>query len=113
VTVRMLDEVCALHALTRAAHHGRRGAEAVSAVGAREAGRPLVPLDPAPLTRLVNRRPVCPPAVARAALPPPSQPPASCLSATWGLRGKATSTQGEVLALGSLQPPVLLDNTEA
>jgi predicted nucleic acid-binding protein len=42
VTVRVLDEVCALHALTLAAQHGLRGADAVYAAVAREAGSTLV-----------------------------------------------------------------------
>src|SRR5262249_42996197 len=38
VTVRVLDEVCVLHALTLAAQHGLRGADAVYAAVAHEAG---------------------------------------------------------------------------
>jgi predicted nucleic acid-binding protein len=38
VTVRVLDAGCALHALTLAPQHGRRGADAVYAAVAREAG---------------------------------------------------------------------------
>jgi len=74
VTVRVLDEVCALHALTLAAQQGLRGADAVYAAVAREAGSTLVTLDNEHLTRLVNLITVCTPAVALAALTP--QPPA-------------------------------------
>jgi predicted nucleic acid-binding protein len=38
VTVRVLDEVCALHALTLAAQHGLRGADAVYVAVARRYG---------------------------------------------------------------------------
>jgi predicted nucleic acid-binding protein len=76
VTVRALDEVRALHALTLAAQHGLRGADAVYAAVAREAGSTLVTLDNEHLTRLVNFITVCTPAVALAALPPPPQSPA-------------------------------------
>jgi predicted nucleic acid-binding protein len=76
VTVRVLDEVCALHALTLAAQHGLRGADAVYAAVACEAGSTLVTLDNEHLTRLVNLMTVCTPAVALAALAPPPQPPA-------------------------------------
>ncbi|HYU34641.1 MAG TPA: type II toxin-antitoxin system VapC family toxin [Thermoanaerobaculia bacterium] len=72
VTVRVLDEVCALHALTLAAQQGLRGADAVYAAVAHDAGTTLVTLDNEHLTRLVNLLPVCTPAVALAALP--SQP---------------------------------------
>ncbi len=72
VTVRVLDEVCALHALTLAAQQGLRGADAVYAAVAHDAGSTLVTLDNEHLTRLVNLLPVCTPAVALAALP--SQP---------------------------------------
>jgi predicted nucleic acid-binding protein len=75
VTVRVLDEVCALHALTLAAQHGLRGADALYAVVAHEAGGTLVTLDTEHLTRLVNLIPVCTPAVALAALTPETQPP--------------------------------------
>jgi predicted nucleic acid-binding protein len=77
--VRVLDEGCALHALTLAAQHGLRGADAVYAAVAHEAGRTLVTLDNAHLTRLVNLITVCIPAVALAALTPPPQSPPSCL----------------------------------
>ena len=76
VTVRGLDEVCALHALTLAAQHGLRGADAVYAAVAREAGSTLVTLDNEHLARLVNLMTVCTPAVALAALTPPTQTPA-------------------------------------
>lgn len=76
VTVRVLDEVCALHALTLAAQHGLRGADAVYAAVAREAGSTLVPLDHQHLTQLLNLMTVSTPAVALAALTPPPQPPA-------------------------------------
>jgi len=76
VTVRVLDEVCALHALTLAAQHGLRGADAVYAAVAREVGSTLVTLDNERLTRLVNLITVCTPAVALAALTPPPQPSA-------------------------------------
>lgn len=75
VTVRVLDEVCALDALTLAAHHGLRGADAVYAAVAREAGSTLVTLDNEHLTRLVNLMTVCTPTAALAALTPPSPPP--------------------------------------
>ena len=76
VTVRALDEVCAVHALTLAAQHGLRGADAVYAAVAHEVGSTLVTLDNEHLTRLVNLITVCTPAVARAALTPPPQSPA-------------------------------------
>ena len=77
VTVRVLDEVCALHALTLAAQHGLRGADAVYVAVAHEAGSTLVTLDNEHLTeRLVNLITVCTPAAAMAALTPPPQPPA-------------------------------------
>lgn len=76
VTVRALDEVCALHALTLAAQHGLRGADAVYAAVAHESGCTLVTLDNEHLTRLVNLIAVCTPAVALAALTPPPQSPA-------------------------------------
>jgi predicted nucleic acid-binding protein len=44
MTVRVLDEVCALHALTLAAQHGLRGADAVYAAVAHEARSTLVTL---------------------------------------------------------------------
>ena len=74
VTVRVLDEVLALQALTLAAQHGLRGADAVYAAVALDAGSTLVTLDNAHLTRLVNLIAVCTPAVALAALSPPAQP---------------------------------------
>ena len=75
VTVRALEEGCALHALALAAQHGLRGADAVYAAVAREAGCTLVTSDNEHLTRLVNLMTVCTPAVALAALTPPPQPP--------------------------------------
>ena len=75
VTVRVLDEACALHALTLAAQYGLRGADAVYAAVARDAGNTLVTLDKEHLTRLVNLMTVCTPAVALAALTPPPQSP--------------------------------------
>jgi predicted nucleic acid-binding protein len=45
VTVRMLDEGCALHALTLAAQHGLRSADAVYAAVAHESGSTLATLD--------------------------------------------------------------------
>ena len=74
VTVRVLDEVSALHALSLAAQHGLRGADAVYAAVAREAGSTLVTLDNEHLTRLVNLLTVCTPAVALAGLTPPTPP---------------------------------------
>lgn len=74
VTVRVLDEVCALHALTLAAQHGLRGADAVYAAVAHEVGSTLVTLDNEHLTRLINLITVCTPAVALAALTSPPQP---------------------------------------
>ena len=76
VTVRVLDEVCAFHAFTLAAQHGLRGADAVYAAVAREAGSTLVTLDHEHLTQLLNLMTVCTPAVALAALTTPPQPPA-------------------------------------
>jgi len=73
VTVRVLDEVCALYALTLAAQHGLRGADAVYAAVAREAGSTLVTLDNEHLTQLATLMTVCTPAVAPAALTPPPQ----------------------------------------
>ncbi len=69
VTVRVLDEACVLHALTLAAQQGLRGADAVYAAVAQDAGYTLVTLDNEHLTRLANLLPVCTPAVALAALP--------------------------------------------
>ncbi|MGE3541331.1 MAG: type II toxin-antitoxin system VapC family toxin [Candidatus Tectimicrobiota bacterium] len=75
VTVRVLDEGGALHALTLAARHGLRGADAVYAAVAHETGSTLVTLDNEHLTRLVTLITVCTPAVALTALiPPPSSP---------------------------------------
>jgi predicted nucleic acid-binding protein len=74
VTIRVLDEVCALHALTLAAQYGLRGADAVYAAVAREAEGTLVTLDNEHLTRLGNLMAVCTPAVALSLLTPPSQP---------------------------------------
>lgn len=76
VTVRVLNEAYALHALTRAAQHGLRGADAVYAAVACEAGSTLVTMDNEHRTRLVNLMTVCIPAVAPAALIPPPQSPA-------------------------------------
>ena len=72
VTVRVLDDVCALHALTLAAQHGLRGADAVYAAVAREAESTLVTLDSEHLTRLANVMTVCTPAVALGGLTSPS-----------------------------------------
>lgn len=72
VTVRVLDEACALSALTLAAQKGLRGADAVYAAVAHDTGSTLVTLDNEHLTRLIDLLPVCTPAVALAALP--SQP---------------------------------------
>jgi predicted nucleic acid-binding protein len=72
VTVRVLDEVGALQALTLAAQHGLRGADAVYAAVAREAGSTLVTLDNEHLTRLINIMTVCTPTVALAGLRPPA-----------------------------------------
>lgn len=69
VTVRVLDEACALHALTLAAQQGLRGADAIYAAVAQDTGSTLVTLDNEHLTRLVNLLPVCTPAVALAELP--------------------------------------------
>jgi predicted nucleic acid-binding protein len=76
VTVRVLDEGCALHALTLAAQHGLHGADAVYAAVAREAGSTLVTLDNEHLTPLVNLMMVCTPAVVLAGLTPPPPSPA-------------------------------------
>jgi predicted nucleic acid-binding protein len=73
VTMRALDEGCALHALTLAAQHGLRGADAVYAAVAHEVGSTLVTLDNEHLTRLVNLITVYTPAVALAALTHPPQ----------------------------------------
>jgi len=75
VTVRALDDVCALHALTLAAQHGLRGADAVYAAVAYEAGSTLVTSDNEHLTRLDKLIPACTPAAALAALTSPPQPP--------------------------------------
>jgi predicted nucleic acid-binding protein len=69
VTVRILDEAGALHALTLAAEQGLRGADAVYAAVAQKAGSTLVTLDKEHLTRLANLLPVCTPAAALAAQP--------------------------------------------
>ena len=76
VTVRVLDEVCALHALTLAAQHGLLGADAVYAAVAREAGSTLVTLDNEHLTRLAHLMTVSTPTMALAALTPPPPPSA-------------------------------------
>jgi predicted nucleic acid-binding protein len=76
VAVRVLDEGCALHALTLAAQHGLRGADAVYTAVAREAGSTLVTLDNEHLTRLVTLMMVCTPAVVLAGLTPPPPSPA-------------------------------------
>ena len=76
VTVCVLDEVCALHALTLAGQHGLRGADAVYAAVALRAGSTLVTLDNEHLTRFVDLLTVCTPAVALAALSPSIHPPA-------------------------------------
>ena len=70
VTVRALDEVGAIQALTLAAQHGLRGADAVYAAVAHDAGSSLVTLDNEHLTRLVDLLTVCTPTVALAALTP-------------------------------------------
>lgn len=70
VTVRALDEVCTIQALNLAAQHGLRGADAVYATVANDAGSTLVTLDKEHLTRLVNLLTVCTPTVALAALTP-------------------------------------------
>ena len=71
LTVRVLDEVCAFHALTLAAQHRLRGADAVYAAVAREAGSTLVTLDNEHLTQLFNLITVCTPEVALVALTSP------------------------------------------
>jgi predicted nucleic acid-binding protein len=71
VTVCVLDAACALDALTLAAQYGLRGADAVYAAVARQAGSTLVTLDNEHLTRLVSLTTVCTPEVALAALTPP------------------------------------------
>ena len=68
VTVRLLDEACALHALTLAAQQGLRGADAVYAAVAQESGSTLVTLDNEHLTRLASLLPVSTPAAALASL---------------------------------------------
>lgn len=64
VTVRILDEACALHAFTLAAQHGLRGADAVYGAVARETGSILVSLDKEHLTKLGKIMPVVTPAIA-------------------------------------------------
>ena len=96
VTVRALDEGSALHALTLAARHGLRGADAVYATVAHEAGSTLVTLDNEHLTRLVNLITVCTPAVALATLIPPLSPLHN--ASAQGLRSQMTSAQVAVLA---------------
>lgn len=68
VTVRQLDEIGTDRALTLAAQHGLRGADAVYAAVASDAGTTLVTLDNEHLIRLVNILPVLSPAAALAAL---------------------------------------------
>jgi len=68
VTVRVLDEMSAIQALTLAAQHGLRGADAVYAAVAHDAGSTLVTLDNEHLTRLVNILTVCTPTVALASM---------------------------------------------
>lgn len=70
VTVRVLDEACVLHALTLAAQQGLRGADAVYAAVAQDAGCTLVTLDNEHLTRLASLLSVCTPATALATPPP-------------------------------------------
>jgi len=71
LTIRMLDEVCALDALILAARHGLRGADAVYAAVALETGSTLVTLDNEHLRRLVNLMTVCTPAMALTELTSP------------------------------------------
>lgn len=68
VTIRVLDQVCALNAVNLAAQHGLRGADAVYAAVALETGSTLVSLDNEHLRRLVNLLTVCTPATALAEL---------------------------------------------
>lgn len=74
VTIRALDEALTIRALTVAAQHGLRGADAVYAAVALEAGSALVTLDNEHLTRLSTLLTVYTPALALATLAPP--PPA-------------------------------------
>ncbi|MEW6348808.1 MAG: type II toxin-antitoxin system VapC family toxin [Thermodesulfobacteriota bacterium] len=71
LAIRVVDEACALHALTLAAQHGLRGADAVYAAVALEAGSTLVTLDNEHLKRLVNLMTVFTPALALAGLTSP------------------------------------------
>lgn len=68
VTIRLLDDICASHALTLAARHGLRGADAVYAAVAHEAGSTLITLDKEHLARLANLVTACTPSAALAAL---------------------------------------------
>ncbi len=77
VTIRELDQICAQQALTLAAQYELRGADAVYAAVASEAGNTLVTLDNEHLTRLVSLISVCTPAKALAEFFPPTQPPSS------------------------------------
>lgn len=70
VTVRVLDDACALQSLNVAAQYGLRGADAVYAAVALEAGSILVTLDNEHLRRLGTLIAVCTPAVALAELTP-------------------------------------------
>lgn len=72
ITVRLLDEVCAIQALTLAARHTLRGTDAVYAAVALETASTLVTLDNEHLTRLASLMTVCTPAAALAVLIPPT-----------------------------------------
>ena len=75
ITLRVLDEVCALHALTLAAQHRLRGADAIYAAVTLQAGSILVTLDNEHLARLVDLMTVYTPAVALEALSRSIHPP--------------------------------------
>lgn len=73
VTLRPLDDALAQQALGLAAQHGLRGADAVYAAVAVQAGCTLITLDNEHLTRLGSLVTVRTPAVALAELLPPTQ----------------------------------------
>ena len=70
VALKILDEALARHAMELAAQHALRGADAVYAAVAVQAGCTLISLDSEHLTRLVNFLPVRTPAMALAELSP-------------------------------------------
>jgi predicted nucleic acid-binding protein len=77
VTVVALDEALGYQARALAAQYGLRGADAVYAAVAQQAGCTLISLDHEHLTRLGSIVVVCTPAVVLADLVPPTSPPSA------------------------------------